>query len=334
MVSNKLLLTFVLVQITGITASDSTEKSRLHTAAQEHDARRVKQLLEDCHYDVDLEDADGNTPLHMSVHGEKYGEKTTNVLLAAGAQVNKQNKHGMTPLMNAVKTGDVLHADLLLKQGANVNLADKKGNTALYLGLYSINYQNNFYDNHPFPLYRDNSEQALQSLNIHDESFNNFALLRRLIKAGADVKAPSVTRKWDNSKQQSYETPTTPLAEALNNCAAYNRGDYVTPVRMLLAHGAPMTEIELKGVELFRPIAAIPAIVAHYRTNQNSTGEALFTDALTTSFSKEDRSGTGADIIHKLEPHIQKEIDVLKEFERSKTVTISTPKSGSVWSFF
>jgi len=58
------------------------------------------------------------------------------VLLKAGADVNMDNHDGMTALMGACYNSSLdttVVVDLLLKAGANVNMVDKRGMTALML---------------------------------------------------------------------------------------------------------------------------------------------------------------------------------------------------------
>jgi len=53
-------------------------------------------------------------------------------LIAAGANVNAADQHGMTALMLAVAGGDAATVQALLAAGANVNAANKDGETALF----------------------------------------------------------------------------------------------------------------------------------------------------------------------------------------------------------
>lgn len=55
------------------------------------------------------------------------------LLLEEGANVNVQNKFGFTPLMNAVAFDHIETVKILLKHGADVNIKNKKGKTAFSL---------------------------------------------------------------------------------------------------------------------------------------------------------------------------------------------------------
>jgi len=86
--------------------------------------------------DPTIADQDGSTPLHylaLSWKPEKM-EKTIDLLLEAGANIDARNKAGRTPLMmTAYNNRDQEKASaMLLEKGANPNLTDNKGNTFLH----------------------------------------------------------------------------------------------------------------------------------------------------------------------------------------------------------
>ncbi len=86
--------------------------------------------------DPTLADQDGSTPLHylaLSWKPEKM-EKTIDLLLEAGGDIDARNKAGRTPLMmTAYNNHDQEKASaMLLAKGANPNLSDNKGNTFLH----------------------------------------------------------------------------------------------------------------------------------------------------------------------------------------------------------
>ena len=70
-------------------------------------------------------DADGSTPLHFAA--EHKAAEAVKVLLAAGGKVNAQNKKGETPLFCAVEEGAGLDiVKILLAAGADPNIAAAK----------------------------------------------------------------------------------------------------------------------------------------------------------------------------------------------------------------
>ena len=79
--------------------------------------------------EVDRVDSNGRTPL-MSAAGQSI-LNTVGVLVGAGAQIDHQDKDGQTALMEAVAWAHSDNVKNLLRLHANVNLKNKKGETAL-----------------------------------------------------------------------------------------------------------------------------------------------------------------------------------------------------------
>lgn len=67
-------------------------------------------------------------------------ERTLEILIKHGADINLQNKEGLTALMYAVKFS-YSSTEMLLKNHASVNIQDIEGNTALHHLLFFINPQ-------------------------------------------------------------------------------------------------------------------------------------------------------------------------------------------------
>lgn len=86
----------------------------------------VKAMLQH-HAKVNVQDQDKWTPLQWAVHRQRWG--TATVLLQFGADANTKAKDGLTPLMYAAPSLDVVR--LLLEHGADVNAKDWNGWTPL-----------------------------------------------------------------------------------------------------------------------------------------------------------------------------------------------------------
>lgn len=71
------------------------------------------------------------TPLHSAATVGRT--KTAEVLLHAGADTNARDEEGRTPLHEAAAWGHVELARVLIQAGADVNATDKGGQTALHL---------------------------------------------------------------------------------------------------------------------------------------------------------------------------------------------------------
>ncbi|MDO4752012.1 MAG: ankyrin repeat domain-containing protein [Akkermansia sp.] len=95
------------------------------------------QLLITAGADVNKADKDGETPLCRAAN-DGYSEECVKLLLAApGIEVNKANKYGYTPLYRAADDGHTEIVKLLLAApGIEVNKANKYGFTPLYQAAY------------------------------------------------------------------------------------------------------------------------------------------------------------------------------------------------------
>ena len=102
-------------------------------AAKSGDVATIKSLLKSDPSLIDARDTDGSTPLHCATW--KGHEKVAELLLKEGANVNavNQNGHwGTTPLHAAAHANQVKIAQLLLDHGANVKANDMEGRTPLF----------------------------------------------------------------------------------------------------------------------------------------------------------------------------------------------------------
>lgn len=134
-----------------IVAMNPDEK--LFEAARSGNIARARQALADG-ANVNAQDENNNTPLHWVAMRDDYRvpmksyEEILQVLLENGAQgsINKQNKHGDTPLHRAAGSGNKEVVQVLLENGARESLNTKTnhGNTPLqqaindYLSLENI----------------------------------------------------------------------------------------------------------------------------------------------------------------------------------------------------
>ena len=66
---------------------------------------------------------------------EKGNDSTVNLLIQAGADVNKKDKNGDTALIYAVQLGNICCLNLLIQAGANVNKCNNIHETALMFAL-------------------------------------------------------------------------------------------------------------------------------------------------------------------------------------------------------
>ena len=81
--------------------------------------------------DVNKHDKYGATPLMVAV--ESKSEQFVDLLIKAEADVNKSHQYGRTPLMVAVERNHEEHVDLLIRAKVDVNKGSKRGRTPLMI---------------------------------------------------------------------------------------------------------------------------------------------------------------------------------------------------------
>ena len=115
---------------------DSTGKTALMYACNEGKADLVKRLIE-AKANVNQIDKNENSALmHTCVALDTMNrEAIVEMLIAAKADVNLQNKRGYTALLLAILRGEKSSIEILLANGAKTEFVDRYGNTALH---YSV----------------------------------------------------------------------------------------------------------------------------------------------------------------------------------------------------
>jgi ankyrin repeat protein len=121
---------------------------------------------------VNLADNSGNTPLLIAMSPE-----ISKILIDAGAKaklaaaiyskenINSQDERGQTVLMRVAASGNTAMVKVLISKGADVNLTDKEGNTALIRAVFNDHRKNLF------------------SSSVGD----NTEVVRVLVDSGADI---------------------------------------------------------------------------------------------------------------------------------------------------
>ncbi|KPJ14946.1 Transient receptor potential channel pyrexia [Papilio machaon] len=103
----------------------------LHLAARCSSLECVEVLLRDGNADPNAEDYDKRTPLHASICRSDRASDIIDMLVSWGAQVNKKDEYGYSPLHLAAMDGLTLCVETLIFLGADVTSKSKKGHTAL-----------------------------------------------------------------------------------------------------------------------------------------------------------------------------------------------------------
>ena len=119
------------------TLMDSTDV--IHEAAMQRSSQQLKNLIGKTNRDVNLQNQNGETPLHTAIKSQRTS--TSKFLLTNGANVNAQNLDGVTPLHWAVSNNGSRKFDEIVKNmvmaGADLSVQNTQGNSPL--GLIFLN---------------------------------------------------------------------------------------------------------------------------------------------------------------------------------------------------
>lgn len=119
-----------------INIQDYTGATALIWAAAHGHKEIVKLLLDTKRADIDIQDFDGDTALSAAASNGHEDIFIFSLLLKYGANVNIQNKYGNTALIWAAINCQSDIISLLLKNGANADIKNKKGSTALFFATH------------------------------------------------------------------------------------------------------------------------------------------------------------------------------------------------------
>ncbi|GBP59257.1 Transient receptor potential channel pyrexia [Eumeta japonica] len=103
----------------------------LHLAARCSSTECVEALLRDGNANPNAEDFDKRTPLHAAICNSERACDIIDLLVTWGAQVNKKDEYGYSPLHIAALDGLSNCVETLIFLGADVTSKSKRGHTAL-----------------------------------------------------------------------------------------------------------------------------------------------------------------------------------------------------------
>ncbi|MDK2818705.1 MAG: ankyrin repeat domain-containing protein [Spirochaetota bacterium] len=122
---------------------NNKEFSLLHLAVATQDISMIKTTLTYDRLLINMQDMNGCTPLHIAVLTEN--QAIIEILIRLGADVNRSNNEGETPIFNAVRNNsNKILIDYLISEGAIIDLSNKRNQSLTQIAeLYNNNYFNN-----------------------------------------------------------------------------------------------------------------------------------------------------------------------------------------------
>ncbi|XP_055395249.1 ankyrin repeat domain-containing protein 53 [Bubalus kerabau] len=122
-------LRFCLNRHRGEILADDKGFTAIHFAAQSGKLACLQVLVEEYKFPVNLPTNNGQTPLHLVIHGDNktMALACIHYLIKQGAALNTQTCNGSTPLHLAAREGLLSCVKVLVQKGANVHAQDATG---------------------------------------------------------------------------------------------------------------------------------------------------------------------------------------------------------------
>ena len=202
---------------------------------------KVAQMLLDHKSDVNFQDIDGRTPLHIvlgrQLNNEDGALNHARLLFERGAEVNRHDKQNQTPLLLAMGRHWFKLARILLEKGAEANAQSDNGKTSLHILLEcrtinedeALNYARLLFERGADVNRRDNDIGTPLHLAIRRTWFK-FAQI--LLEHGADTNA------------QSYNHGKTPLHILLER-RTINEDEALNCVQLLFERGVDVNRRDI-----------------------------------------------------------------------------------------
>ncbi len=153
--------------------------------------------------DINSIDTNENNVLHYAVISKNASELIP-YLLNKGIPLEKQNVNGETPLYHAVKAGRIDAADVLIKNGANVQTKDKLNQNLYFAAVNSASPATVDFV-HKFDININDTNANNETPVLISIEKNTGKVLNQLIKNGADIE------------KQTFTTPLWYAFEKTNN---------------------------------------------------------------------------------------------------------------------
>jgi ankyrin repeat protein len=126
--NNEIALKKLIEMDADINAQNKQGQTPLHVALKNGRVKEM-EIIMDANPDLSIKDNNGNLPIHAAASVSVFDLNSIKTILNKKETVNTQNDEGLTPLHIAVRYSTFFQIKLLLSNGADVSIKDKKSKT-------------------------------------------------------------------------------------------------------------------------------------------------------------------------------------------------------------
>ena len=242
---------------------DGLSNYQIENVTDKHLKKILKELRKGNKDNINEQDEDGNTALHLALDVDSDWNKIVAYLLEKGAKTNITNKKGLTPvnfLLSREPFALMKMLKLLLKYKADVTTADKKGSTPLMyaIKIYADDALEALLDKDPdltavdkdqkTVLHRlflgDSSSYKLEKLNLLLEKATAEALKAK-DKDGNTILHAALLGRYTVSSQRKIEAHgliAEKMKEKFKECGM-TKNEYVEFLKDNKGNGSPATAL-------------------------------------------------------------------------------------------
>ncbi|MCH2228896.1 MAG: ankyrin repeat domain-containing protein [Crocinitomicaceae bacterium] len=188
LMTNTEMITYILNEGADINYKDDQGNTLLHTSAKEANIKNAKMLVEQYNANIEAKNLHGVTPLMLAASSKNI--LVTNYLIAKGAEVNEIDGKGETALFYSLGNRSLHNFTTLLNHGADPNIKSSN-NTTLLLSAAKQNQvqaMNYLLDNNA-DIFAENDQKENAFPYVVTNQNRNFNLVDRFLDAGADINS-------------------------------------------------------------------------------------------------------------------------------------------------